>query len=242
MSMIEPQPCTAQNVHDVVLKLLKGEKFGKILDVGAGEGALTKKLLHAGFDVEPCDYNPDQFKIATKKCKQVDLNLPLPYPEESFDFVVCIEVIEHLRDPWHLVSELGRVLKKTGKLILTTPNVLSLKSRIHFLLYGELWGFENASFEQLSAGLTHFGEGHINPIAFSELNCILQANKLNLQKITTNRYTCGGSSFLSKIASRATSPIIKRLMTRRFGKNSLSNSDELLYGEILILKAERVAK
>jgi len=146
VSSVEPLPCTAENVHEVVLELLKAEKPGKILDVGAGEGALTKSLMQRGFDVEPCDLNPEQFKIATKKCRKVDLNQPLPYSNESFDFVVCVEVIEHLYNPWFVISELRRVLKENGKLIISTPNILSIKSRMRFFVYGEHFGFNSKQF------------------------------------------------------------------------------------------------
>ena len=69
----QPKPDTASNVHEVVLDLLKNEKRGKLLDLGAGEGALSKGLLEIGFEVECCDFNPERFKIA-KKCEIVNLN------------------------------------------------------------------------------------------------------------------------------------------------------------------------
>jgi len=133
----EPKPDTVKNVHEVVLKLLENETVGKILDVGAGEGALALKLMLRGFDVEPCDLNTARFKIASVPCKEVDLNDGLPYLKDSFDFVACVEVIEHLHDPWIAASEFSRVLKKNGTLIITTPNIMTVASRRQFLLQGE---------------------------------------------------------------------------------------------------------
>jgi len=53
----------------------------------------------------------------------------LPYPPGSFDVVTCWEVIEHLgRDPMHMLWEINRVLKPQGILVLTTPNIASLRS------------------------------------------------------------------------------------------------------------------
>ena len=43
--------------------------------------------------------------------------------------VVAVEVIEHFENPWHFLREINRVLKKEGKLYLTTPNVHSLHQR-----------------------------------------------------------------------------------------------------------------
>jgi glycosyltransferase involved in cell wall biosynthesis/predicted SAM-dependent methyltransferase len=50
-----------------------------------------------------------------------------PYADEAFDTVVCGELIEHLcGDPMHLMSEVNRILKPGGHLLLTTPNIASL--------------------------------------------------------------------------------------------------------------------
>ncbi|MDP9169997.1 MAG: methyltransferase domain-containing protein, partial [Acidobacteriota bacterium] len=52
-----------------------------------------------------------------------------PYPDESFDTVLCCELIEHLfEDPMHMMSEINRILKRDGHLVLTTPNIGSLRS------------------------------------------------------------------------------------------------------------------
>ena len=59
-----------------------------------------------------------------------DLESRFPYPEEFFDIVHAGEAIEHLYDTDSFVQECRRVLKKGGKLIITTPNTLSLPRRI----------------------------------------------------------------------------------------------------------------
>ncbi|HUA20635.1 MAG TPA: methyltransferase domain-containing protein [Bryobacteraceae bacterium] len=52
-----------------------------------------------------------------------------PYCDEFFDTIVCCEVLEHLqRDPMHMMSEINRVLKQHGTLVLTTPNAVSLRA------------------------------------------------------------------------------------------------------------------
>jgi len=49
-----------------------------------------------------------------------------PYPDESFDVIVCTEVLEHLAvDPMHMLAEMGRICRPDGLLIMTTPNAAS---------------------------------------------------------------------------------------------------------------------
>ena len=52
-----------------------------------------------------------------------------PYPDGRFDMVLCCELLEHLSfDPMHMMAEINRVLKQGGHLVLTTPNITSLRA------------------------------------------------------------------------------------------------------------------
>jgi glycosyltransferase involved in cell wall biosynthesis/SAM-dependent methyltransferase len=67
-----------------------------------------------------------------------------PYPDEHFSTVLCCELIEHLfEDPMHLMSEVNRILKPGGHLVLTTPNVAALRG-ISAILLGYHPGFFHA--------------------------------------------------------------------------------------------------
>ncbi len=69
---------------------------------------------------------------------------PFPYNDASFDTVVCGELIEHLfQDPMHLMSEINRILKPEGRVVLTTPNIASLRG-ISAILQGYHPGFFHA--------------------------------------------------------------------------------------------------
>lgn len=176
--LINPKPLVScPNLHTVVLRLLEDEKRGKVLDAPAGEGALSKELNDIGFEVYACDINPPQFKLTNIDFKKADLNKMLPYESSSLDYVTCVEGIEHIENPWHLIREFSRILREDGKLIITTPNISSLISRALFLARGNFQEF----------GKSALSSGHITPIFLPELKLILTENKFRIGKITNEK-------------------------------------------------------
>ena len=66
---------------------------------------------------------------------------PFPYDDDYFSTVLCCELLEHLtEDPMHMMSEINRILKPGGHLVLTTPNIGSLRA-IAAILEGYHPGF-----------------------------------------------------------------------------------------------------
>ena len=101
-----------------IAKRLTPNGTGKsALDLGARHGAQTQWLREQGYRVTSVDVDP---KFVG--CDKLDANEPLPYEDESFDLIWCSEVIEHLQVPAFSLSELLRVTRSGGRLILTTPN------------------------------------------------------------------------------------------------------------------------
>lgn len=125
------------DVYTEVLKLTK-DYSGRYLEIGAGQGMLVEKLIEQGNrDIYLCDKHPEFLQIKGLSCQRVDLNHEtLPYSDNFFDVVTCIEVVEHLENPRDLMREIHRVLKTKGNLILSTPNNLSLRARLSFLFRG----------------------------------------------------------------------------------------------------------
>jgi len=104
----------------------------KILDVGCANGAVLKPLLDGTRDLHGVDIS--QFlldKANANGIKAVLHNLevsPLPYADGTFDAVFCGETIEHQVDTDWLLSEINRVLKPGGFLVLTFPNIRTVLS------------------------------------------------------------------------------------------------------------------
>jgi 2-polyprenyl-3-methyl-5-hydroxy-6-metoxy-1,4-benzoquinol methylase len=116
----------------------------RALDVGCRDGVQTQWLRERGYVVTSID-----IETTLPGAAIVDANERLPYADSSFDLVWCSEVIEHLRDPAFSASELLRVLKPGGRLVVTTPN-----SRAWFYRVLERLGLPPARLQH--AGHLHF--------------------------------------------------------------------------------------
>jgi 2-polyprenyl-3-methyl-5-hydroxy-6-metoxy-1,4-benzoquinol methylase len=102
---------------EIAVSLVPPGNQGTALDVGARAGVQTRWLEERGYEVTSVDVDP-QFD----ECLKVDANQRLPFDDDSFDLIWCSEVIEHLEKPDFALSELRRVTKPGGLLVLTTPN------------------------------------------------------------------------------------------------------------------------
>ena len=138
---------------------------GAYLDIGAGHGDLIS-LVSREFAVSAtaCDYTGELMRVPGMKVDVVDLNTDaLPYPDAAFDLVTCTEVIEHIEHYRHTIREVFRILRPGGLFVLTTPNVLNLRSRIRYLLFGFFSLFGPLHIRESDLYLTG---GHINPVSY----------------------------------------------------------------------------
>lgn len=102
------------------------------VDVPAGEGRMSAILSRQGFDVRPLDLFPEAFKAPNITCAKADLELGLPLPDATADFLLCEEGIEHIPDTLALLKEFNRVLKDGGNLLITTPNISCLRCKASY--------------------------------------------------------------------------------------------------------------
>lgn len=125
-----------------------------MLDCGAGHGAFTKKLFDDGYDVSACDLFPEIFYFDKMTCKKADVTASLPYPNNTFDAIVAMEIMEHIQDHEVFFKEANRILKPGGSVYISTPNILSLKSRSRFLFTGFYYSFKPLEIKNYD-GLQH---------------------------------------------------------------------------------------
>src|SRR5271155_2750697 len=117
-----------------------------LFDLGWGTGACLARLSDAGFvNLTGVDRNVETFDAhELARFTPADLmNGDLAQLQsESFGLVTAIEVIEHVANPERIVEVAARCLAPRGWLMITTPNIYSIRARTRFLLTGSLGFFE----------------------------------------------------------------------------------------------------
>jgi SAM-dependent methyltransferase len=95
----------------------------RVLDIGAREGGLRaflpKSVKYQGIDITP--------EFASDSVITRDISEGIPFADGSYDFVFCIEVLEHVPNPFAALGEINRVLRDGGVLIVSVPNPYHLK-------------------------------------------------------------------------------------------------------------------
>src|SRR5712675_2423361 len=79
-----PVPIARPEIHKTVAGILDPLPRGKLLDVPAGEGALSARLSEAGFQVQACDLYPEIFRVPGIEVRRGDLSTALPYNDAEF--------------------------------------------------------------------------------------------------------------------------------------------------------------
>jgi SAM-dependent methyltransferase len=213
-----------------------------VLDAPCGEGALAAALRRAGYDAFGVDIAPSGARVLGAAYRAADLNGPLPFDDETFDAVLSIEGIEHLENGYGYLRELRRVLKPGGHLILTTPNIVSLRSRVRFLGSG-FYHRDGRPLREAAPSPFH----HIGLSTFSELRYALHVSGFRLAGVSHTH--AKPISFLyawlapwmwlyTTIAFRKEKDPVQRQANREIRATLFSPS--VLFGENLLLHATRV--
>ena len=128
-------------IGDAVKRAWAAEHSGKLLDLSCGGGDTAKMLAGLGFSIVATEYSGLPFLGENvERVVGIDLNFPLPFKSSVMDGVNLTEVIEHIENQAQLIREMARVLKAGGVVVISTPNVLNIASRLRFLFTGFVRG------------------------------------------------------------------------------------------------------
>lgn len=124
--------------HEIAVRLLKPGK--KLLDIGCWDGRLLTYIDQAGLfqELYGIDISSDGIEKVLSRgfcAAVVDLNNEsLPFPDEFFDAVTFLAVLEHVFDPYAVIQEIHRILRPDGILIIDVPNVASFSNRVRIMI------------------------------------------------------------------------------------------------------------
>jgi len=166
---------------------------GNLLEIGALDGATVRYYKqHFKGKTFGVDISIEVLKNAGNiidEVKTCDLNVDaLPWEDNFFDVVICSEIIEHIFDTDRLLEQIRRILKPSGTLIISTPNLASFFNRI-FILFGlQPVGTE------VSCRNTRYGNsfrqklrpaGHIRNFTYAAFIDILRTNGFKIERTTS---------------------------------------------------------
>jgi len=181
------------------IKALNLPSNAKVLDLGAGEGAFTQRLLDAGgLQVNAAEMQPGRFRLDVP-CQNIDLNKDFHDKwNEKFDLAVAIEILEHLHDPRHFIRNTLQTLAPNGYLLLTSPNTESWLSRIRFLRDGHFLWFDEMDYHSY---------GHLTPIFSWQIRQICRELDAQLIKVSSTKNSLLrkrlGESLAGKLKNKA---------------------------------------
>jgi 2-polyprenyl-3-methyl-5-hydroxy-6-metoxy-1,4-benzoquinol methylase len=168
------------------LALQHTESGMSVFDIGPGKGTILHMLyakFGANIKLSALDRHPKVLENLPKNTSLIQMNLwdflnyemgvkEFPIRDESFDLVVLTEVIEHVIFPQILVSEIARILRPNGLLIISTPNIHMLGNRLAMLI-GKNKIFPKVGAEGFISKINYHPYGHVGHYNFKSLEGLL---------------------------------------------------------------------
>ncbi|WP_416439640.1 class I SAM-dependent methyltransferase [Phnomibacter sp. MR] len=147
--------------------------LSSVMDIGCGSGAWLSRFQQAGTpQLLGLDLDTAQFQL--QQVPTIAMNFD-HYRNEvfgSFQLITCLELIEHLENPGHVISMIQHNLAQDGCCIMSTPNIHSRNARLRYALKGELGHFDTKS-----------DPTHIYPVYTDNLKKLLQRRGLRIDSI-----------------------------------------------------------
>jgi 2-polyprenyl-6-hydroxyphenyl methylase/3-demethylubiquinone-9 3-methyltransferase len=111
-------------------RIVSNWKNKSVLDVGCGGGYSCEYMTDREMQISGIDISPSSITVAKNHALANNLTIDyrtadacqLPFPDASFDFVLCVDVLEHINDPALAIKEISRVLKPKGYFLFDTIN------------------------------------------------------------------------------------------------------------------------
>lgn len=138
--MTTPHPMCLPGLHEAVSRKIahRVSPEGRVLDIAAGSGAFTRRLMDMGFTAIANDADARRWGVPEIDLMNVDLDTAFAekFAGAGVDAIAAIEIIEHLENPREFLRQCREILPTGGFMFVTTPNVTSAVSRAMFMRSG----------------------------------------------------------------------------------------------------------
>ncbi len=154
-----------------------------VLDAGCGDASNYQAwLVKQVRDLKAIDISETGIENACRMgidARIHDLSKPFPFPSNSFNGAVCIEVLEHLYDPKFTVGELFRLLKPGGLLVTSVPNNGYFRERLRALTRAEM----STSISDFS---NEWSGAHIRFYSLASFRRMLEISGFGVERVRSN--------------------------------------------------------
>jgi len=162
--------------HYVALMLLNEKENQRILDIGCGDGNFDSHINPNNYvvGVDFVEEN-DLIRKSIKKYYRTDLNNGLPqeiFSEDKFDYILLLDIIEHLVNYNKIIKDAIKLLKDDGKIIISVPNIANIYVRLNLLI---------GRFPYADKGI--LDRTHLHFFTLKHLKQLIKKHKLELLKL-----------------------------------------------------------
>jgi len=207
-----------EQAFDDVLRVLNPPPGATFLDAGCGSCAHSVRLARRGFNVQAVDFSESALAMAEEYVKFKDLQdrimlgreslLELSFPDESFEYVLCWGVLMHIPEVGRAVSELSRIIKPGGSLIVSEGNSAALEA-VAIRSLKRLARKEKAEVREKPEGLEYWTEKNGDALVTRQANIRWLIKSFEAHGLTLTRRVAGQ---LSESYTRLSAQPLKRLV------------------------------
>lgn len=156
----------------------------RVLDIGCATGYFARKLQEKDCETWGVDNDEEAAKKASRYCKKVivcdlDSVKKLPVPKKYFDYVIILDVIEHLLHPENILAIIRPHLKNDGKIIVSVPNIAHASIR---------WGLLKGEFQYTPTGI--LDKTHLHFYTKTSFENILKKEGYKIEKLSPTNGMC----------------------------------------------------
>jgi ubiquinone/menaquinone biosynthesis C-methylase UbiE len=207
-----------EHAFDSLVSVLNPPAGATFLDAGCGSCNHSVRLARRGFNVHGVDFSETALDMAREKVSAEGLEnritlerqslLELSFPEASFDYAVCWGVLMHVPQVDLAVSELARVIRPGGSLVISEANQSSLEART-FRSLRRLVRNQKAEIRNTPAGVEYWVDSPSGALVTREANISWLINRFDEHGLRLTKRFAGQ---FSESYTRLSNPRLKRLV------------------------------